>query len=140
MFLDDSACNLASLNLMKFQDERRHFDVEDVPPRRAGLTILAQEIIVDNAATRPRRSPEQPRLPPARPRLRQPRRAADGASACPTTGTRAAPRRRAITSMMCGEAYRASSAQIAADRGPFVGYAKNERAVPARHAHAPRRA
>ncbi|HEY7334502.1 MAG TPA: vitamin B12-dependent ribonucleotide reductase [Bryobacteraceae bacterium] len=49
MFLDDSACNLASLNLMKFAGADGQFDVEAY--RNAVDTIiLAQEIIVDNAA------------------------------------------------------------------------------------------
>jgi ribonucleoside-diphosphate reductase alpha chain len=49
MFLDDSACNLASLNLMKFVGADGQFDV--VAYRHAVDTVtLAQEIIVDNAA------------------------------------------------------------------------------------------
>lgn len=49
MFLDDSACNLASLNLMKFVGPDGQFDVEAF--RHAVDTVtLAQEIIVDNAA------------------------------------------------------------------------------------------
>jgi len=49
MFLDDSACNLASLNLRKFLRPDGTFDVEAF--RRAVDTmILAQEIIVDNAS------------------------------------------------------------------------------------------
>ncbi|MCS6951916.1 MAG: vitamin B12-dependent ribonucleotide reductase [Bryobacteraceae bacterium] len=49
MFLDDSACNLASLNLLKFLGPDGHFDVEAF--RHAVDTmILAQEIIVDNAS------------------------------------------------------------------------------------------
>ncbi|HEY4364782.1 MAG TPA: vitamin B12-dependent ribonucleotide reductase [Bryobacteraceae bacterium] len=49
MFLDDSACNLASMNLMKFVGPNGQFDVEAY--RHAVDTIiLAQEIIVDNAA------------------------------------------------------------------------------------------
>ena len=49
MFLDDSACNLASLNLMKFVGPDGHFDV--VAFRHAVDTVtIAQEIIVDNAA------------------------------------------------------------------------------------------
>jgi len=48
MFLDDSACNLASLNLMKFYSETGGFDVEAY---RAALrtVITAQEITVDYA-------------------------------------------------------------------------------------------
>jgi len=49
MFLDDSACNLSSLNLMKFVSPGGQFDVEAF--RHAVDTmILAQEIIVDNAS------------------------------------------------------------------------------------------
>jgi ribonucleoside-diphosphate reductase alpha chain len=49
MFLDDSACNLASLNLMKFVRSDGQFDVESY--RHAVDTmIMAQEILVDNAA------------------------------------------------------------------------------------------
>ncbi len=49
MFLDDSACNLASLNLMKFVGPDGQFDVEAF--RHAVDTVtMAQEIIVDNAS------------------------------------------------------------------------------------------
>jgi ribonucleoside-diphosphate reductase alpha chain len=49
MFLDDSACNLASLNLMRFYSETTGFDVEAY---RAALRIVitAQEITVDYAS------------------------------------------------------------------------------------------
>src|SRR5204863_5428444 len=49
MFLDDSACNLASLNLMKFYSETAGFDVEAY---RAALRVVitAQEIVVDYAS------------------------------------------------------------------------------------------
>jgi ribonucleoside-diphosphate reductase alpha chain len=49
MFLDDSACNLASLNLMKFVDADGSFDVERFK-RAVEIFITAQEIIVDNAS------------------------------------------------------------------------------------------
>ncbi|MCH7866811.1 MAG: vitamin B12-dependent ribonucleotide reductase [Myxococcales bacterium] len=51
MFLDDTACNLASLNLMTFTSEdahERNFQVEDFRAAVA-TTILAMEIIVDPA-------------------------------------------------------------------------------------------
>ena len=49
MFLDDSACNLASLNLMKFIAPGGGFDVEAF--RHACDTVtMAQEIIVDSAS------------------------------------------------------------------------------------------
>ena len=88
MFLDDSACNLSSLNLMKFVGPDGQFDVEAF--RHAVDTmILAQEIIVDNASYPTEKiGAELARLPSAGPGLRQPRRAADVAWACPTTATR----------------------------------------------------
>src|SRR6266853_1896957 len=48
MFLDDSACNLSSLNLMKFLKSNGDFDV---PAYRHAVDVLitAQEILVDNA-------------------------------------------------------------------------------------------
>jgi ribonucleoside-diphosphate reductase alpha chain len=49
MFIDDSACNLASINLMKFAREDGGFDVERF---RAAVRIFitAQEILVDHAS------------------------------------------------------------------------------------------
>ena len=49
MFIDDSACNLSSLNLMKFCREDGSFDVERF---RAAVRIFitAQEILVDHAS------------------------------------------------------------------------------------------
>ena len=49
MFLNDTACNLASLNLMKFVREDGEFDV-DAFLFAAKVTITAQEILVDNAS------------------------------------------------------------------------------------------
>ena len=49
MFLDDSACNLASLNLMKFVRENGEFDVDDFR-HAVDLSITAQEIMVDFAS------------------------------------------------------------------------------------------
>jgi len=49
MFLDDTACNLASLNLMKFMKADGNFDVERFKSA-VRIFITAQEIIVDNAS------------------------------------------------------------------------------------------
>ncbi len=49
MFLNDTACNLASLNLMKFVDADGEFDGEAYR-YAARLTLTAQEILVDNAS------------------------------------------------------------------------------------------
>ncbi|QDU96373.1 Vitamin B12-dependent ribonucleotide reductase [Lignipirellula cremea] len=49
MFLDNTACNLASINLMKFREPEGDFDVERF---RAAcrLFFIAQEIIIDHAS------------------------------------------------------------------------------------------
>lgn len=49
MFLDDSACNLASLNLMKYRKDDGSFDVDSFL-HSVEIVITAQEIIVSNAS------------------------------------------------------------------------------------------
>ncbi len=49
LFLDNTACNLASLNLMKFKTPDGDFDVERFKSA-VRIFITAQEIIVDNAS------------------------------------------------------------------------------------------
>ncbi len=49
LFLDNTACNLASLNLMKFKDAEGAFDVERFKAA-CRIFITAQEILVDNAS------------------------------------------------------------------------------------------
>jgi ribonucleoside-diphosphate reductase alpha chain len=49
MFLDNSACNLASINLMKFVDDAGVFDVDRFR-HTVRLFIIAQDILVDNAS------------------------------------------------------------------------------------------
>ena len=79
MHLDNSACNLASINLLKYLDDDGTFDVEALQAHGRGDVHRAGD------PRRQRRLPdredrrEQPQVPPARPRLREPRRAAHGA-------------------------------------------------------------
>jgi hypothetical protein len=78
MFLDNSACNLASFNLMKYVTPSGGFDI---PAYRHSISVLitAMEILVDNSGYPTEGDcQELPRLPPAGPGLRQPGRAADG--------------------------------------------------------------
>ena len=49
MFVDNSACNLASLNLMKFLDDDGNFNTKAFR-RAVHLLIISQEIIVDNSS------------------------------------------------------------------------------------------
>ncbi len=49
MFLDDTACNLASINLMKFRQQDGTFDVERFEAA-CRVFFIAQEILVDSAS------------------------------------------------------------------------------------------
>ena len=49
MFLDDTACNLASLNLMKFREEDGSFNISRFKSA-VDVFITAQDILVDNAS------------------------------------------------------------------------------------------
>lgn len=49
VFLDDTACNLASINLLKYRKENGEFDVDKFT-HTVDLTISAQEIIVGRAS------------------------------------------------------------------------------------------
>jgi len=49
MFLDDSACNLASINLMKFRCPDGHFDAERFQ-KACRIFLIAQDILVDRAS------------------------------------------------------------------------------------------
>ena len=76
MFLNDTACNLASLNLMKFVKEDGEFDVDAfrfaATADDHGAGDPGRQRQLSDAQDRG----EHPPLPAARPRLRQPRRAA----------------------------------------------------------------
>ncbi|WP_242395963.1 vitamin B12-dependent ribonucleotide reductase [Anaeromyxobacter oryzisoli] len=123
MFLDDSACNLASLNLMHFRTLEGGFDVEAFR-RAVDLTILAQEILVSNAKYPTpgigKNSEDYRPLGLGYANLGALLMASglpydsDGGRACAA----------AITALMTGEAY-AMSARIAERTGPFDGYERN---------------
>jgi ribonucleoside-diphosphate reductase alpha chain len=124
MFLDDSACNLSSLNLMKFVGPGGEFEVEAF--RRACDTMtLAQEIIVDSASYPTekiaRNSHDYRPLGLGFANL--------GALLMSMGIPYDSPAGRdwagAITAVMCGQAY-LTSARIAEAVGPCPGYAANE--------------
>ena len=78
MHLDNSSCNLASLNLMKFLRDDGTFDAATFA-KAVEFVITAMDISIcfaDFPTAADRR--DHPGLPAARHRLRQPRRAADG--------------------------------------------------------------
>ena len=124
MFLDDSACNLASLNLMKFVGPGGEFDVEAF--RHACDTItMAQEIIVDNASYPTekiaRNSHDFRPLGLGYANLG----ALLMSMGIPYDSPHGRDWAAAITAVMCGQAY-LTSARIAEAVGPCPGYAVNE--------------
>ncbi len=125
MFLDDTACNLASLNLMTFVDEKGEFETEDYR-RAAGLTILGQEILVDFAdyptAQIERNSHLYRPLGLGYANLGA-LLMANGLAYDGVQGRNVAA---ALTSLMCGEAYR-MSAEIAEAMGPFARFKANRK-------------
>ena len=124
MFLDDSACNLASLNLMKFVGPDGTFDVEGF--RHAVDTVtLAQEIIVDNASYPTERIAKNSH--DFRPLgLGYANLGAMLMSlGLPYDGDNGRHFAAAITAIMCGQAY-LTSARIAEAVGTCAGYAENE--------------
>ncbi len=124
MFLNDSACNLASINLMKFVREDGEFDV--VSYKAAIRTLItAQEIIVDNA------SYPTPAIEKNSHAYRPLGLGYANLGALlmsrglPYDSDAGRDYAAALTALMTGEAY-AQSARIARDHGgPFAGYEKN---------------
>jgi ribonucleoside-diphosphate reductase alpha chain len=124
MFLDDSACNLASINLMKFVAADGEFDVESF--RAACRTLItAQEILVDNSSypTKPIEKNSHAYRPLG---LGYANLGALLMSrGLPYDSDAGRAYAGAITAVMTGEAY-AQSARVARDHGgPFAGYDDN---------------
>jgi ribonucleoside-diphosphate reductase alpha chain len=123
MFLDDSACNLASLNLMAFRGIDGVFDVEAFQ-RAVDLTILAQEILVSNAKyptpSIAQNSEDYRPLGIGYANLG----ALLMATGLPYDSEAGRACAGAITALMTGQAY-AMSARIAAHVGPFAGFERN---------------
>ena len=123
MFLDDTACNLASLNLMKYVNTSGQFDVTAFK-HAVDVTITAQEILVDNASyPTPKIEKNSHDFRPLG--LGYANLGALLMSmALPYDSNEGRDVAGAITALMCGEAY-AQSSRIAERMGPFPGYAEN---------------
>jgi ribonucleoside-diphosphate reductase alpha chain len=124
MFLDDTACNLASLNLMKFRRaEDTEFDIESFK-KAVQITITAMEIEIDNASyptpAITQNSYDYRPLGLGYANLGALLMSRGLAYDSDEGRTFAA----TITSLMCGEAYR-QSALVAKETGPFKGYPEN---------------
>jgi ribonucleoside-diphosphate reductase alpha chain len=123
MFLDDTACNLASLNLMKYLAPNGQFDVEAFK-HAVDVSITAQEILVDNASyPTPRIAENSHNFRPLG--LGYANLGALLMSmALPYDSDEGRDVAGAVTALMCGEAY-AQSARVAERMGPFPGYEVN---------------
>ncbi len=124
MHLDNSACNLASINLLKYLDEAGTFDVEAFS-HTVEVMFTAQEILVGKADYPTQKIGENSRnfrqlgigyanLGALLMALGLPYDSADGRAWAA-----------ALTSLMTGHAY-ATSARTASRMGPFAGFAENE--------------
>jgi ribonucleoside-diphosphate reductase alpha chain len=126
MHLDDSACNLASLNLMRFIDESGAFDVAGFR-HAVNLLITAQDIIVD------RSSYPTPEIGVTAHAYRELGLGYANLGALlmslglPYDSDAGREYAGGVTALMCGEAY-LQSARLAAVQGPYEGYALNREA------------
>ena len=123
VFLDNSACNLASLNLMKFVDDEGHFEVEAFR-HAVAIMILAQEIIVDNSSYPTKEiakiSHDYRTLGLGYANLG----ALLMARGLPYKSDSASHLAAVITALMTGQAY-LTSAEIAEKKGAFAGFESN---------------
>jgi ribonucleoside-diphosphate reductase alpha chain len=127
LHLDNSACNLASMNLLKFLNENDEFDVEGF---KAGVSVMftGQEIIVGNADYPTERIGDTTRA------FRQlgigyaNLGALLMAQGLPYDSDAGRAWAGAITALLTGHAY-ATSARTAARMGPFSGFHDNAEAM-----------
>jgi ribonucleoside-diphosphate reductase alpha chain len=138
MHLDDSACNLASLNLMRFIDEAGAFDVAGFR-HAVDVLIAAQDIVVD------RSSYPTPEIGATAHAYRELGLGYANLGALlmslglPYDSDAGREYAGAVTALMCGEAY-LQSARLAGALGAYEGYATNRepqlRVVEKHRAHA----
>ena len=127
MFLDDTACNLASLNLMKFRCIDGEFDV-DAFRHAVDVTLLAQEIVV-GFSKYPTEKITQNSFDYRPLGLGYANLGALlMASGLPYDSEGGRAYAGAITSLMGGQAY-LQSARIAERMGTFAGYERNEESM-----------
>ena len=123
MFIDDSACNLASLNLMKYRNKDGTFNIKEFK-HDVGIMIAAQEIAVDLAGyptpSIARNSHDFRPLGLGYANLG----ALLMSNGMPYDSEEAFAVAGAITAIMTGEAY-AQSSRIASRVGTFPGFEKN---------------
>ena len=123
MFLDDTACNLASINLIKFLREDGSFDIEGFRHACRLWTMVLEISVLMGAYPSPTIAQKSwdfrtlglgyANMGPVLMRSGIPYDSPEGVAICG-----------ALTAIMHGEAY-ATSARMAKDLGPFPGFQKN---------------
>ena len=127
MFLDDTACNLSSINLTKFLSDDGSFDIEGYR-HAVRIMFMAQEILVDYSSYPTERIAKNSHdyrplglgyanLGTLLMRLGIPYDSDEARSMCA-----------GLTAILCGHAYRVS-AEMADSKGAFEGYAKNRESM-----------
>ncbi|MEY4225017.1 MAG: hypothetical protein RIS33_1951 [Actinomycetota bacterium] len=125
MHIDNSACNLASINLLKYLNESGEFDIEAYK-HTIETVFTAQEILVGRADYPTEKIGENSR------KFRQLGLGYANLGALlmalglPYDSVQGRAWAGALTSLMTGHAY-ATSARTASRMGPFAGFAENER-------------
>ena len=125
MHIDNSACNLASINLLKYLDEEGNFDL-DAYKHTIETMFTAQEILVGRADYPTEKIGENSR------KFRQLGLGYANLGALlmalglPYDSLEGRAWAAALTSLMTGHAY-ATSARTSSRMGPFAGFAENER-------------
>jgi len=127
MFLDDSACNLASLNLMKFRREDGSFDVPALK-KAIRIFIIAQEILVDNGSYPDKSIAVNSHLFRALGLGYANLGSLIMSLALPYDSDQARAIAAAVTALLTASAY-AASAEIASVKGPFEQFAANADAM-----------
>ena len=127
LFLDESACNLASLNLMRFWTPATGFDAAGFA-HACEVLVTAQEVLVDHAGYPTPAIAETSRR--FRPLGLGFANLGGLLMACglPYDSEPARAFAAGIAALMTGAAYR-QSARLAAARGPFAGHAENAAAM-----------
>jgi ribonucleoside-diphosphate reductase alpha chain len=127
VFLDNNSCNLASINLLKYLDENRNFDIDGFK-QTIRVMFLAQDILIDKAGYPTPKIEEE---------TRKYRTIGLGyanlgallmALGLPYDSDEGRDLAAAITALMTGEAYR-TSALIASKLGPFSQFDLNRKSM-----------
>lgn len=123
MHVDDSSCNLASINLLRYLNEDATFNVKEYV-HTVDVMILAQEIVVDNSSYPTEKIEKNTRM------LRQLGLGYANLGALlmnlgiPYDSEEARHTAASLTALMCGEAYR-YSAHVAERMGPYAAFESN---------------